>query len=124
MRRASLLALSAVFFAPLAFAAPLPGAQIDAGTEAQLAAAPAVSPPRTRYFEADGTPTYTNRLVFERSPYLRQHAHNPVNWRPWGDEAFAEATARDVPIFLSVGYATCHWCHVMEEESLDRKSVV
>ena len=68
-------------------------------------------------------PIYTNRLVFERSPYLRQHAHNPVNWRPWGPEALAEATARGVPIFLSVGYATCHWCHVMEEESFDNAEI-
>ena len=53
------------------------------------------------------------------SPYLLQHAHNPVDWFPWGDEAFARARARDVPIFLSVGYAACHWCHVMERESFE-----
>jgi hypothetical protein len=58
-----------------------------------------------------------NRLAAEASPYLRQHAHNPVDWFPWGDEAFAEARRRDVPVFLSVGYAACHWCHVMERES-------
>lgn len=61
--------------------------------------------------------TYTNRLINERSPYLRQHAHNPVNWYPWCDEALFEAKRRDRPIFLSIGYATCHWCHVMERES-------
>ncbi|MEX1164204.1 MAG: DUF255 domain-containing protein [Nitriliruptor sp.] len=54
-----------------------------------------------------------NRLAHETSPYLRQHADNPVDWFPWGDEAFAEAKRRDVPIFLSVGYSACHWCHVM-----------
>jgi uncharacterized protein YyaL (SSP411 family) len=58
-----------------------------------------------------------NRLDRERSPYLLQHAHNPVDWFPWGDEAFAKARAEDKPIFLSVGYSTCHWCHVMAHES-------
>ncbi|MFN3595658.1 MAG: thioredoxin domain-containing protein [Rubricoccaceae bacterium] len=60
-----------------------------------------------------------NRLAHASSPYLRQHAHNPVDWWPWSDEAFAEARRRDVPVFLSVGYATCHWCHVMERESFE-----
>ena len=58
-----------------------------------------------------------NRLGREKSPYLLQHAHNPVDWYPWGDEAFAKARQEDKPIFLSVGYSTCHWCHVMERES-------
>jgi uncharacterized protein YyaL (SSP411 family) len=58
-----------------------------------------------------------NSLVFEKSPYLLQHADNPVDWYPWGEEAFEEARRRDVPIFLSIGYSTCHWCHVMEKES-------
>jgi uncharacterized protein YyaL (SSP411 family) len=62
---------------------------------------------------------YTNRLIDETSPYLLQHAHNPVNWYPWGPEAFERARAEDKPIFLSVGYATCHWCHVMERESFE-----
>jgi uncharacterized protein YyaL (SSP411 family) len=75
--------------------------------------------PRTRHLEADGSPTYINRLFLETSPYLRQHAHNPVDWYPWGDEAFAAAAARGVPVLLSVGYSTCHWCHVMEEESFE-----
>jgi uncharacterized protein len=61
----------------------------------------------------------TNRLAHETSPYLQQHADNPVDWRPWGEEAFAEARRRDVPIFLSVGYSTCHWCHVMAHESFE-----
>ncbi len=61
----------------------------------------------------------TNRLGGEKSPYLQQHAHNPVDWYPWGEEAFAQARERNVPIFLSIGYATCHWCHVMERESFE-----
>ena len=67
---------------------------------------------------ADGGPDY-NRLVFEKSPYLLQHAANPVNWYAWGEEAFWEADKQDKPIFLSIGYATCHWCHVMEKESFE-----
>lgn len=70
---------------------------------------------RTRHLREDKSPLFTNRLALETSPYLLQHAHNPVNWQPWGPEAFAEAKAADKPLFLSVGYATCHWCHVMEE---------
>lgn len=66
----------------------------------------------------DGGPRY-NRLVFEQSPYLLQHAANPVDWRPWGDAAFEEARKADKPIFLSIGYSTCHWCHVMEHESFE-----
>ena len=76
-------------------------------------------PARTRHLDGGGGPRFVNRLALESSPYLQQHAHNPVDWRPWGDEAFAEARARDVPVFLSVGYSTCHWCHVMEEESFE-----
>ena len=60
-----------------------------------------------------------NRLASETSPYLRQHADNPVDWFPWGDEAFAEARSRDVPVLLSVGYSSCHWCHVMAHESFE-----
>lgn len=75
--------------------------------------------PRTRHLEADGSPTYVNRLILESSPYLLQHAHNPVNWSAWSDEAFARAQAGDKPILLSVGYSTCHWCHVMEHESFE-----
>jgi len=60
-----------------------------------------------------------NRLAREKSPYLLQHAHNPVDWFPWGEEAFARARAENKPIFLSVGYSTCHWCHVMEHESFE-----
>ena len=64
-------------------------------------------------------PTFTNRLAKEKSPYLLQHQHNPVDWYPWGPEAFAKAQAEGKPIFLSVGYSTCHWCHVMAHESFE-----
>lgn len=64
-----------------------------------------------------------NHLVKEKSPYLLQHAYNPVNWYPWGEEAFTEAQKRNLPIFLSVGYSTCHWCHVMERESFEDEEV-
>ncbi|MEK7289374.1 MAG: thioredoxin domain-containing protein, partial [Planctomycetota bacterium] len=64
-----------------------------------------------------------NRLIQEKSPYLQQHAFNPVDWYPWGDEAFQTATEGDKPIFLSIGYSTCHWCHVMEHESFEDEEV-
>jgi uncharacterized protein YyaL (SSP411 family) len=64
-----------------------------------------------------------NRLINEKSPYLKQHAHNPVDWYPWGEEAFALAKAEDKPIFLSIGYSTCHWCHVMERESFEDEDI-
>jgi uncharacterized protein YyaL (SSP411 family) len=64
-------------------------------------------------------PRHTNRLASETSPYLLQHAHNPVDWYPWGDEALQRARAENKPIFLSIGYAACHWCHVMERESFE-----
>lgn len=63
----------------------------------------------------------TNRLIHEKSPYLLQHAYNPVNWYPWGEEAFEKARREDKPIFLSIGYSTCHWCHVMERESFENE---
>ena len=63
--------------------------------------------------------TMPNRLANETSPYLLQHAENPVDWYPWGDEAFARAKAEDKPILLSVGYSACHWCHVMAHESFE-----
>ncbi|MHB8632630.1 MAG: thioredoxin domain-containing protein [Thermoplasmatota archaeon] len=64
-----------------------------------------------------------NHLAGQASPYLAQHAGNPVDWWPWGDAAFAEARRRDVPIFLSIGYSTCHWCHVMAHESFEDPAV-
>ena len=68
-------------------------------------------------------PKYTNALIHESSPYLQQHAHNPVNWLPWGEGAFALARMQNKPIFLSIGYSTCHWCHVMEYESFEDPAV-
>jgi len=82
-------------------------------------ARPAGYAPRTRHLAEDGSPLFTNRLFLETSPYLRQHAHNPVDWYPWGEEAFETARRLGRPILLSVGYSTCHWCHVMEEESFE-----
>jgi uncharacterized protein YyaL (SSP411 family) len=70
----------------------------------------------------DGGPDY-NRLIHERSPYLLQHAANAVDWYPWGNGAFAKARAEDKPIFLSIGYSTCHWCHVMERESFENARI-
>jgi len=64
-----------------------------------------------------------NRLIHEKSPYLLQHAHNPVHWYPWGEEAFKAALAENKPIFLSIGYSTCHWCHVLEKESFENQEV-
>ena len=64
-----------------------------------------------------------NHLITEKSPYLLQHAHNPVDWRPWGDAAFEKARLEDKPIFLSIGYSTCHWCHVMERESFENDAI-
>lgn len=65
----------------------------------------------------------TNRLINESSPYLLQHAHNPVDWYPWGDEAFSVAQGENKPVFLSIGYSTCHWCHVMERESFESSHI-
>ena len=101
-----------------AFEAPLRAALATA-----WAARPADYVPRTRHLRADGSPRYINRLFLQSSPYLRQHAHNPLNWHPWGDEAFELARALGRPVLLSIGYSTCHWCHVMEEESFDDEEI-
>ena len=66
---------------------------------------------------------HENHLIHEKSPYLLQHAHNPVDWYPWGPEAFRVAKQNNLPIFLSIGYSTCHWCHVMEHESFEDEEV-
>jgi uncharacterized protein YyaL (SSP411 family) len=66
---------------------------------------------------------FTNKLINEKSPYLLQHAHNPVDWYPWRDEAFEKAKSENKPIFLSIGYSTCHWCHVMEHESFEDEEI-
>ena len=68
-------------------------------------------------------PEHTNRLAQEKSPYLLQHSHNPVDWYPWGEEAFEKARRENKPIFLSVGYSTCHWCHVMAHESFENEQI-
>src|SRR5512138_155700 len=102
-------------------AAPLDPALARRLADAVRAKGPGYAP-RTHHV-VDGSPRYTNRLILERSPYLLQHAHNPVAWWPWGDEAFEEARRTDRPVFLSVGYSTCHWCHVMERESFEDEAV-
>src|SRR6516162_11922642 len=74
---------------------------------------------QTRHLNSDGTPKYTNRLASETTPYLRKHAHNPVEWYPWGPEALERASRENKPIHLSVGYSACHWCSVLEKESFE-----
>jgi uncharacterized protein YyaL (SSP411 family) len=106
-----------------ASAAPAEDPALRARLLAALAAKGPDYVPRTRHKNPDGSPRYTNRLILEASPYLLQHAHNPVNWYPWGEEAFARAKATGKPVFLSVGYSTCHWCHVMEEESFEDEQI-
>jgi uncharacterized protein YyaL (SSP411 family) len=66
---------------------------------------------------------FTNHLINESSPYLLQHAHNPVDWYPWGEEAFARARAENKPVLLSIGYSACHWCHVMAHESFEDEDI-
>src|SRR5712691_9407134 len=109
-------------------APPLPGTTPHAPAletvlrQALVAKGPGYEP-RTRHRNPDGSPEYTNRLILDDSPYLLQHAHNPVDWYPWGDEAFERARAEGKPVLLSVGYSTCHWCHVMEEESFEDEEI-
>lgn len=76
-----------------------------------------------RLYASTTEPMHTNRLINEKSPYLLQHAHNPVDWYPWGEEAIQKAKTENKVIFLSVGYSTCHWCHVMEKESFENPDV-
>ncbi|MFQ5601774.1 MAG: thioredoxin domain-containing protein [bacterium] len=96
--------------------------QSSEGAEESAGRKPLPSQEEIKKLPADGGPDY-NRLIFEKSPYLLQHAGNPVNWYPWGEEAFAKARKEDKPIFLSIGYSTCHWCHVMEHESFQDTAV-
>jgi len=124
-----------LLLAPALAAAPLhatdirlPGATaFDAPLQARLRdawrAQAADAAPRTSHRNPDGSPRYINRLILASSPYLRQHAHNPVNWYPWGEEAFAAARRDSKPIFLSIGYSTCHWCHVMEHECFENEAI-
>ena len=79
--------------------------------------------PRTKHLDEKGWAQFTNRLFLETSPYLLQHAHNPVNWYSWGEEAFKKAKELNRLVLLSIGYSTCHWCHVMEEESFEDKEI-
>src|SRR5581483_5899832 len=72
---------------------------------------------------AEGKSEHTNRLIHETSPYLLQHAHNPVDWYPWGEEALQKAQREDKPVLLSVGYSACHWCHVMAHESFENEEI-
>jgi uncharacterized protein YyaL (SSP411 family) len=75
--------------------------------------------PNTHHLDARGRPLFTNRLILETSPYLLQHSNNPVSWYAWGDEPFERARREKKPVLLSIGYSTCHWCHVMERESFE-----
>ena len=77
----------------------------------------------TKLEEGKGEHKFTNRLAKEKSPYLIQHQHNPVDWYPWGEEAFEKARKENKPVFLSIGYSTCHWCHVMERESFENEEI-
>src|SRR3546814_16748292 len=75
------------------------------------------------HHSGNGAPVPGNRLGGETSPYLLQHRNNPVAWRPWGEAAFAEARSEGKPVLLSVGYAACHWCHVMAHESFEEPAI-
>src|SRR2546427_6515850 len=94
------------------------GVPTEQDSTKQTKAATGVRSPETKNHQL-----YTNRLIHEKRPYLRLHAHNPVNWYPWGEEAFTKAKRENKPIFLSVGYYTCHWCHVMERESYSNPEI-
>ena len=82
-----------------------------------------VSAPAQRSRASKPSSGYSNHLIGEKSPYLLLHAHNPVDWYPWDEEAFAKARRENKPIFLSIGYYTCHWCHVMERESYSNPAI-
>lgn len=97
----------------------MPFSDTDEKTEGRKALP---TPEELEELPPDGGPEY-NRLVFEKSPYLLQHAGNPVDWYPWGEAAFEKAKQEDKPVFLSIGYSTCHWCHVMEHQSFEDSTV-
>jgi len=97
--------------------------QFDSGSRDSDGRVGSLLCPDIRYGDMSDAPTDRNRLGDAASPYLRQHADNPVNWQPWDDDALDAARERDRPIFLSVGYSACHWCHVMEEESFQDEAV-
>ena len=73
--------------------------------------------------ESSSQDQFPNRLITESSPYLKQHAYNPVEWYPWGPEALSRAKSEDKPIVLSIGYSACHWCHVMAHESFENSDI-
>src|SRR5260370_17344459 len=103
------------------FGTPLPGAlglppSLVAKIKAAWATRDPNYKPRTAHLKADGSPKYTNRLFLEPSPYLRQHGHNPLNWYPWGDEAFEAATKLGRPVLLSAGYSPCPRCPLLQQE--------
>lgn len=100
-----------------------PSAAFEAELRAEMARKGSSYPVRTQHRKGDGSPTFVNRLIRETSPYLLQHAHNPVNWYSWGDEPFERARRENKPVLLSIGYSTCHWCHVMERESFEDAEV-
>ncbi len=123
-----LLCIFIITYAPVSLAEPLPGLaphseQLEHRLNSAVLAKGEGYLPRTRHLSAAGRAIYTNRLILEDSPYLIQHAHNPVNWFPWGEEAMALAKKENKLIFLSIGYSTCHWCHVMEHESFEDKEI-
>ena len=92
-------------------------------TKAQEPAVTKQQTDQTHQHQDSDKPQHTNALAKESSPYLLMHAHNPVNWRPWNEETLALAKQEDKPIFLSIGYSSCHWCHVMERESFLDKEI-
>jgi hypothetical protein len=117
-----------IAYAPVSLAEPLPGLaahseKLEHKLHRAVLARGEDYLPRTRHLSAAGRAIYTNRLILEDSPYLIQHAHNPVNWFPWGEEAMAMAKKENKLIFLSIGYSTCHWCHVMEHESFEDRKI-
>ena len=111
----SMIAMVLVFVITAADIWLFPGSDVCFADSTKQASSTTKSPlePNTKY----------NRLVNESSPYLLQHATNPIDWFPWGTEAFEKAKREDKPVFLSIGYSTCHWCHVMEHESFSDKDV-
>jgi uncharacterized protein len=120
------MAPTSISITPVLLFGALLAAQVatDAGTLSdQAPAAPAKTAASSPSGRAKSPYLYTNRLIREKSPYLLLHAHNRVNWYPWGEEAFAKARRENKPIFLSVGYYTCHWCHVMERESYSNPAI-
>ncbi len=105
------------------FTFSFPPAAVAAAQDATVEQQPEATTERQQEAKMPGEHRYTNELIHSTSPYLLQHAHNPVNWLPWGPEAFAKAKQENKPIFVSIGYSTCYWCHVMERESFESEEV-